>query len=246
MRDKAHHATIGAPMPRITRSTAIRQAAAQMRRIADELRVARARLALSRADVARRAGLSRSTIVRIEDANSGVSVANVAAALSAVGLDLVLKAYLSSGPAVRDARHALLIDHLRRIAAIHRHARIEVAAGDHGEAADLVLYGDREALHLEVERRVVDIQAQLRSATRKREVLAEANPDRLVRLVLVVEDTKRNRAAMQLHLPLLISQLPRTSREILKALRTGAPLGADGLLWLRAPAASTRRTEISG
>jgi transcriptional regulator with XRE-family HTH domain len=219
-----------------------------MRRIADELRVARARLALSRAQVARRAGLARSTIDRIEEAEVGVSVATAAAALAAVDLDLVLQAYPTRGSAVRDVRHALLIDHLRLIATPHWRPRVEVAAGDHGQSADLVLYGEREVQHLEVERRVVDIQAQLRSAMRKREVLAAANPDRAVRLVLVVEDTKRNRAALRLHLPLLTSQLPRTPREVLRSLRTGVPLGADGLLWLRPPSAPAGRAgaEISG
>ena len=91
---------------------------------------------------------------------------------------------------------------------------------------------------------MVDIQAQLRSAMRKREALAEVNTGRVVRLVIAIEDTKRNRAALRLHLPLLTSQLPRTSREILRSLRNGTTLGSDGLLWLRAPAAG--RADGSG
>lgn len=172
---------------------------------------------------------------RIERGSAQVTVATLTAAMAAVGLDLVLHSYPGQAPRVRDARHALLVDHLRRASASHWHPRIEVAAGDHGRSADLVLFGSREVLHFEIERRIVDVQLQLRSAKRKREALTEANADRPVRLVLVIQDTRRNRAALHAHLPLLASQLPRTSRQITRSLRTGDVLGADGLLWLRAP-----------
>jgi hypothetical protein len=50
---------------------------------------------------------------------------------------------------------------------------------------------------------------------------------------MVVEDTERNRAAVAPHLAFIRTALPARSREILKSLRTGEPLGRDGLLWLR-------------
>jgi hypothetical protein len=133
---------------------------------------------------------------------------------------------------LRDAGQLALIDQLRRVAAPLWHARVEVAAGDHGRSADLVLYGAEEIIHIEVERRALDWQAQVRSGLRKREFLA-ARSDRPVRFVVAIEDTRRNREALRLHMDLIRAQLPATSREVLASMRRGRPLGRDGLLWIR-------------
>lgn len=152
--------------------------------------------------------------------------------MNAVGLDLVLNAYRGGSVRLHDTGQLLHVDQLRRLAASYWRPQIEVAAGDHGQSADLVFYGADEILHLEIERRAIDFQAQLRSALRKRDVLA-GRGDRPVRLILVFEDTRQNREALQLHTDLIQSRLPATSRDVLGALRQGQPLGRDGLLWLR-------------
>jgi hypothetical protein len=74
--------------------------------------------------------------------------------------------------------------------------------------------------------------AQYRAADAKRIELAAAH-QRPVRLVLVVEDTHHNRAVAREHQAMIRSMLPAGSREIMQALRTGADLGRDGLLWVR-------------
>jgi hypothetical protein len=189
---------------------------------------------MTQAAAARRGRVSRSTIARIELAVPWVSIANAVSALSGVGLDLVVNAYPNDRHRIRDVAHLRLINHLRSMAAPSWRVRLEVAAGDHERSADLVLFGADELVHLEVERRAVDYQAQLRSAERKREVLA-ANNDRPVRLVLAFEDSQRNRLALAEHRQIIAVQLPAASREILRSLRAGTPLGRDGLLWVRPP-----------
>ena len=77
-----------------------------------------------------------------------------------------------------------------------------------------------------------DFQNQYRRADRKRQALA-AQHQRPTRLVLVIEDTRRNRAALEPHMKLIQAALPARSREVLGALRSGRPLGRDGLLWVR-------------
>jgi transcriptional regulator with XRE-family HTH domain len=221
-------------MPRLKQSLAARRALAQAGRAGEEFRVARSRLALSRAAVANRAGLARSTVERVEGGAADVSIRTLTAAMAAVGLDLVLHSYPGGTPRLRDGRHARLVEQLRLMSATHWHARVEVLAGDHGPSADLVLYGKSEVIHIVVERRVVDLQAQLRTALRKRDALSQANADRPVRLVLAVEYTRHNRDALAEHSALLTSQLSRTPRQVLKSLRLGPVLGGDGFLWLRA------------
>jgi len=219
-------------MPRTKPTAARRRAEQQMRRIAEEFRVARATAGLTRPEIARRAGVSPSTVERIERAATGVAVGTLVSALSAIGLDLVLQAYPSGGFQLRDARHAEMAEILIALASPAMRARAEVSAGEHGQSADLVLVGADEVLHLEIERHLIDLQAQFRSAQRKREFLAQQDR-RPVRLVLVVEDTVRNRDRAGPHVLWLRSQLPANSRQVTRAIRSGEPLGRDGLMWLR-------------
>jgi transcriptional regulator with XRE-family HTH domain len=207
-----------------------------MARFAEELRIARAALGLSKRALARRAGVARSTIDRAEAGALDLAVGTLTAIAAAADLDLVLRTYPRRGRGVRDARHAALVDALRRAAIGSAwRSRVEVAAGEFGRSADLVLFGPSEVLHVEVERRIVDLQGQLRSALHKRDALA-ATTERPVRLVLVIEDVRRNREALRPHDALLRSQLPATSRQVMQALRSGEPLGKDGLLWRRSRA----------
>jgi transcriptional regulator with XRE-family HTH domain len=204
----------------------------QVQRMAAELRVARAAIGLTREQVAAKAGLAPSTIQRIEAGYVDTGIATLAAAMAAVGLDLVLTAYPGRTIRLRDSGQMTIAEQLRGIAAPYWTARLEVSAGDHGQSADVVFFGADEILHVEIERRAVDFQGQYRSALRKREYLA-TRADRPVRLVLVITDSRHNRDALVLHEALIRSQLPAHSRAVLRALKLGRPLGTDGLAWLR-------------
>jgi transcriptional regulator with XRE-family HTH domain len=200
--------------------------------LADELRAARATLGLSRAGVAKSAGVARSTVERAEAGAASLGVDAVGAILAAVGIDLSIRAFPSERFRVRDSRHAAAVERLRSLASPAWRARAEVAAGEHGRSADLVLFGADALVHIEVELRLTDIQAQLRNAQRKRESLARST-DRPVRLVIAVADTRSNREAFRPHATLMRSQLPTGSREVMRAIRTAQLLADDGLLWLR-------------
>lgn len=108
-----------------------------------------------------------------------------------------------------------------------------MAPGD-PRAADLVLVGPQETIHIEIERALVDLQAQLRSAQLKREALA-AREERPIRLVIAVPDTRTTRARLAPFLQLIATALPAASTEIWRAIHTGEPLDQDGILFVRAP-----------
>jgi transcriptional regulator with XRE-family HTH domain len=197
-----------------------------------ELRTASAKLRLTKRELARRAGVSRSTLDRLKRGDPSMQVDTLAAILAAAGLDLVVQAYESSGISLRDTGQMEIAEAIRREAGAAWRAVTEIAAGPFGRSADLVLYGPEEVIHFEIERGAADFQAQQRSAKRKREALAAAEA-RPVRLVLAVEDTRGNRSALEPHAALVRSQHPAGSREIMAALRRGRLLGRDGLLWVR-------------
>ncbi len=135
---------------------------------------------------------------------------------------------------LRDSGQLRVAAHV--VSALHRAwtARFEVPVrpGDR-RAADVVLSHAGELVELEVERSLVDFQAQLRAAQVKRLSLAERE-SRPVRLVLAVPDTSATRERIRVHRELIGEALPASSRTIWSALRSGEPIGADGLLFVRA------------
>jgi transcriptional regulator with XRE-family HTH domain len=184
--------------------------------------------------VADRAGVSHPTVARVEVGNPQVGVDTLVAIGEAVGVDVVLRGYPGRTPSLRDTGQLALAEAL--IGQAHRSwtSEVELAMGPHGEAIDLVLFASQEIIASEIERIAADWQAQYRRSNTKRNALAEQHR-RPVRLVMVVEDTRRNRAALSEHAELIRSQLPARSRDVLAALRTGARLGRDGFLWVRRP-----------
>lgn len=213
-------------------SSSRRRAADQAARLGAEIRNARAIEGMSGRQVARRAGVSASTQARIEVGDSGVAVCTLSAVAEAVGLDLVLRAYPGRKPSLRDTGQLELADALISRAHPSLKPEVELIVGPHGEAIDTAFFGASEIVAAELERLILDFQDQYRRADRKREALAALH-QRPVRLILVIEDTRTNRAALERHVPLVKTALPAGSREILAALAAGKPIGRDGLLWIR-------------
>lgn len=180
----------------------------------------------------RRAGVSPDTQRRVENGDPGISITTLCAVGDAVGLDVVLHTYQGSRPSLRDSGQLAVAEIVCGHAHPSLNPQFEVLAGDHGEACDLGFFGPIEIIATEIDRMITDFQAQYRRNAKKRDYLA-ARHQRPVRLVMAVEDTERNRAALAPHAELLRTALPAGSREILRALRAGAPLGRDGLIWIR-------------
>lgn len=215
------------------RSPTVRHMAdAQARRIGEEILRTQAAFGLTSRQVARLAGVATSTVRRVHAGDGGVQTHTLCAIASALGLQVSLRAFEQRTPSLRDTGQMEIVELIRATAHESLRSAIEVTAGEHGRSADLVLFGPEEILHVEVERLLLDFQAQYRSALRKREFLDAAHA-RPVRLVIAVEDTVRNRSVVAAHASLVGSALPAGSRAVLRSLRTGQPLATDGLLWVR-------------
>lgn len=111
-----------------------------------------------------------------------------------------------------------------------------VAARD-PRAADMLLTGRTEVLHIEVERALVDAQAQLRSAQLKRQALAQRE-QLPIRLIIAVPDSARARERLEPARELLNRSFPTSPRQIWTAIRNGSPLRGDGILFVRMRAAN--------
>ena len=226
-------------------TSAQRRARAQAAQAGREIAAARTEHDMSRAQAGRRARVSPDTQRRVEEGDPGVKIVTLCAVAEAVGLDIVIRIYRGRPPGLRDSGQMRVAERLLAIAHSSWEPRLELTAGDHGEAADIGLFGPSEIIDIEVDRLLSDFQDRYRRNSRKREWIG-AHHERPVRLVMAVEDSPRNRKAIAPHAAFIRSVLPAGSREILEALRHGHPLGRDGLLWVRRrqPPGPSRRRSI--
>lgn len=200
-----------------------------------ELRIARVIAGLSQARLASLAEASQTEVSKAERGRADVSLEARCRLAAACGHELGWRLYPVATVRLRDSGQLALAQAITGGAHANWQVRLEVpvARGD-ARAADLVLTSTRETIHIEIERALVDFQAQLRSAQLKREALASAD-QRPVRLVIAVPDTKATKARLAPFSQLLTQTMPATSRAIWRAIRTGEPLTSDGILFVRAP-----------
>ena len=224
-------------MPRAARSAKPMADAASVA-LGREVMLARTALGLTRAASARLACVSPNTVRRIEEGDAHVALLTVCRVADALGMRVWMRAFPIRTPALRDTGQLGIADWIRQRADDSYQVVQELSLGN-GRAIDTVLLGATEIVAIEIERLLADLQSQYRWADAKRNELADRH-ERPVRLVMVVEDTRRNRAVAREHRALIESMLPAGSREILRSLRTGQPLGRDGLLWVR-PQRTDRR-----
>lgn len=199
--------------------------------VGDEVLLARTNLGLSRREASRLAQVSPQTQGRVEAGDPSVAMDTACRDAAAVGLKLWAKAFPARSPSLRDTGQLRIAEHLRGQAHAAYRVALELALGN-GRSADMVLFGPVEVMHAEIERRLADWQQQYRSAASKRDEIA-ASHHRPVRLVIAIEDNERNRRMAGEHGALIRSMLPAGPREVMRSVRTGEPLGRDGILWVR-------------
>ena len=159
-------------MPRRHRRLGSRRARHQADRIGTEIALARATLCFSLRDVAGRAGVSPESVRRVEQGDPSVQLDTICAVAEAVGIDVVVTGYPSAGISLRDARQLTVARLICSMAHPGWQPQLEVPAGDHGEAIDLVLFGPQEIVAAEIDRRLLDFQETYRRTVRKRDHLA--------------------------------------------------------------------------
>jgi transcriptional regulator with XRE-family HTH domain len=203
----------------------------QLTRFAMEVRIARASSGISQQALARRSGVSQGFVSMVERGRRtpGLEVANRLA--TACGLQIWLRLFPAHGVTLRDSGQLTMATAIVNAAHPHYRCRMEVPIGIPGDrrAHDLVMELPVETLALELERGFADLQAQVRAAQLKREVLA-AHTNRPVRLVIALPETGAIRRMLRERAALLASTFPVPSRAIWRSIRTGRPIGGDGIL----------------
>lgn len=198
-----------------------------------ELRIARLTAGLTQAALAGLAGLSQQEVSKAEQGWTDISLDARCRLAAACGHELGWRLYPVTTVRLRDSGQMPIAQAITALAHSNWRPRLEVpiAQGD-PRAADLVLEGPSQVIHIEIERALVDFQAQLRSAQLKREALL-ASLGKGVRLVIAIPDTRATRARLAPFAELLAGTLPAGSREIWRSIRTGSPLKSDGILFVR-------------
>jgi transcriptional regulator with XRE-family HTH domain len=203
-------------------------------RIGRELRIARVGAGLTQSKLAALAGMSQSMVAESERGLPGVSLDARCRLAAACGHELSMKLFPVSTLRLRDSGQLTLARAVVEAAARCWRSRFEMPTGP-GQlhAADIVLENDHQLVQVEVERALVDFQAQWRAANLKRESLA-ARLGRAIVLIVAVPDTSSVRKRLEPHEELISRAMPTSSRDLWRALRGCQPIDADGLLFVRA------------
>jgi transcriptional regulator with XRE-family HTH domain len=203
------------------------------RRFGQELRLARMGAGLTQAQVAARADVSQQVVSEAERGHIDISLDTRCRLTAACGHELGLRLYPVATVSLRDSGQLAIAQSIASAAHPAWTAELEhpVAPGDL-RAADLLLGLPDEILHIEIERALVDAQAQLRAAQIKRTTLAEQDA-RPIRLVIAVPSTRVSRERIAQISDLVRQTLPVASRDIWRAIRGGSPVGGDGILFVR-------------
>jgi transcriptional regulator with XRE-family HTH domain len=197
-------------------------------RLPAEARTARLTSGLGQAEVASALGISVAQYSRIERGMSPeLSIATAVRLFALLGLDLSIRAYPAGDP-IRDVAQASLLERLH----LHCHRsivwRTEVPFPISGDlrAWDATAVCSAVRAGVEAETRIRDVQAlDRRLALKERDGAMD-------RVILLVLDTRNNRAALRSHGSQLLLRFPVPGQRALELLGVGADPGGNALILL--------------
>lgn len=202
----------------------------------EEVRATRLAAGLSLAEIARAAGISGAELSRSERAHAPwLDVLTACRICAVVGLELSMRTFPGGDP-VRDAAHSRMFAAFRDLLGpgLRLRAEVPVTNGRDARGWDGVL-DDRVAIAaVELESKVTDGQALARRLALKQ------RDGQIPCLILVVLDTRSNRAALRLAGQVLESQFPLGDRDVRQALSAGRIPERSGIVILRVPPAVPR------
>jgi hypothetical protein len=205
-----------------------RRSGEAFRRLGQEHRDARVAAGLSLRDAAAASGAAYTQLWRFERGElDRVSITDVGAWCAVVGLDLAIRAYPAGDP-IRDRAQLALLERLRNRLHPSLRWRTEVPLPIERDlrAWDAEISGrqpERWRARVEAETRINDGQALERRLTLK------LRDDPGGHLILLVSDTRANRAAIRSIREGLTELLPLNTRELLAAFSSGRDPGASGI-----------------
>jgi transcriptional regulator with XRE-family HTH domain len=206
-----------------------RRARAQVDHVLDDARHARLARGISMTRVASALGCSRQLIGLVEHRRlQSIDPSFLARYCAAVGLDISVRAHPGGAP-LRDTGQLRLLARLHRILGDGWSWRTEVpvtADPSDRRAIDAVLARSGHRVGVEAISRIGDAQATARMITLKQEAVG-------VRcMILLLADTRHNRAAVLAGEATLRPAFPLRTRTVLRALRAGFPPPSNGIAFL--------------
>jgi DNA-binding XRE family transcriptional regulator len=204
-----------------------RRARQRVEQVLDECRQSRIRAGLSQADVAAAIGRSRQLVTALEAGRlRDVGLMTLARYATAVGLEMSVRAYPAGAP-LRDIGQVRLLERFRTLVGPRWSWRTEVPVSrDPGDrrAFDAILTHASDRIGVEAITRLVDGQGQIRPIMQKQAVSG------LECVILLLADTRHNRAAIIAAGSSLRSNFPVHAREVLRDLRAGRAPTGNGLV----------------
>ena len=215
------------PIRRNPVDEAVRRARQQVELVVADVRRARLHAGLSQAAVARSVGCSRQLIGAVEAGRlEDLGCVQVARIGAAVGLDVTVRAY-SSGSPLRDGAQLRLLQRFKSLIGQTWMWQAEAPVSSdplERRAIDALLVRDGQRIGVEAVTRLLDVQAQVRAITLKQDAAG------LGRMVLVLADTRHNRAALIDGAPTLSPAFPLPARTVLRDLASGRVPRANGVI----------------
>ena len=212
-------------MPERIRDRGTRRGRHHLATLGSEIRAAREAAGLTQAKVADAAGLSRAEVSRVERGSAPwLNIVEAAELCAVVGLDLWLRAYAGGDP-LRDAAHIALVGRFLGLVGGGLRVRTEVPLPRPGDprAWDATISDRSDMVGVEAETRLRDAQALERRIALKR------RDGRIDRVIIVVADTRANRAALRSIRPSWRADYPLDTNEINVALAAGMLPSAGGV-----------------
>ena len=205
---------------------AIRVANDDVRRVTADLARARRGAGLSRDVVGRAAGMTRSSLERLENGARSATVREFAAIGAIVGLDVRLRAYPAGDP-IRDAGQIRLLERLRKQVdpAVSWRTEMPLPIPGDRRAWDALISGRGWRIAVEAETMLDDLQAM------ERRIALKARDGGLEHVILLVADTRKNRGVLRAASHALPS-FSRDARQVLRAVRRGQDPGCSAVVVL--------------
>ena len=204
------------------------------RAIGSHLQTLREDAGLTRADVARAAGIDRAHYSRIETGDTGASLDVLLAIGSVLGADLGVRYFPGSGPRIRDRFQAPIVEGLVRAldGGWVAHPEVPVSRPVRG-VIDLVLRRETEVLACEVQSELRRVEHVIRWSSEKAAALNGTDAPAASRL-LVIRSTTQTREIARLFEATLRAAYPARTLDAFLALTTaGHSWRGPAILWAR-------------
>ena len=227
-----------------TNRTAIRegdrQARRQAARLGEELTQLRLRSGVTQAAVGRSLGLDRTVISRLERGDPRVGLPIRFRVAAVLGADLRMSAYVNSGPLIRDAAQARIVETV--LAGVDRRWRATIETPIGGldrRSIDLRLDGPMCTVLCEVETRVGSLEEIIRELHSKRDAVRSSHASSRgaglpIHAVLILPRTRHHQAIIREHPRTIEAAFPMRPEAVAEAMRDAAMHWVgDGILWTR-------------